>query len=265
MDHFTGNLIAQKREWEKLLYKAERRLAHAPDGSVLVKTSRGKYHQYYYSGQNNARDKKYAGKAELPHIKRIIQRDYDRKVKKLLEKRLSSLESLLKLCEKESLTDLYHMLPPARKCLVTPIQETDTEFVENWFSAHRASSNSYPLQSVILTNKKETVRSKSEKIIADKLNEMNVPYVYEAPLFLSGYGTVYPDFTVLNVRARETVYLEHFGMMDDPEYAGKMQKKLLAYQKNDLWFGNGLLYTFESEGNPLDVEVLEEMILKYLI
>ena len=45
----------------------------------------------------------------------------------------------------------------------------------------------------ILTEKGESVKSKSEKIIADKLNMMNIPYCYEVPLYLKGYGYVKPD------------------------------------------------------------------------
>ena len=54
----------------------------------------------------------------------------------------------------------------------------------------------------LITEKGEYVRSKSEKIIADTLTKNNINYVYELPLRLKGYGTVKPDFTVLNKRTR---------------------------------------------------------------
>ncbi|MFQ6929598.1 MAG: hypothetical protein ACLRR3_00115 [Eubacterium sp.] len=38
------------------------------------------------------------------------------------------------------------------------------------------------------------------------------------PLRLKGYGTVKPDFTVLNKRTRHEYVWEHFGMMDDSIY-----------------------------------------------
>lgn len=83
----------------------------------------------------------------------------------------------------------------------------------------------------IITEKGEAVRSKSEKIIADKLYMKEIPYVYEQPLYLKGYGYVVPDFKILNVRTKKEYYLEHFGMMDDYEYAKNAIKKIECFQK----------------------------------
>ena len=49
----------------------------------------------------------------------------------------------------------------------------------------------------IYTERGERVRSKSEKIIADKLFLQNIPYHYERPIYLKGFGMVYPDFCCL--------------------------------------------------------------------
>lgn len=51
---------------------------------------------------------------------------------------------------------------------------------------------------VILTNRGERVRSKSEKIIADCFFRKGIPYKYECPLYLKGLGIIYPDFTILS-------------------------------------------------------------------
>lgn len=93
----------------------------------------------------------------------------------------------------------------------------------------KASKNVYIVKAgesiEILTEKGESVKSKSEKIIADKLNMMNVPYCYEGPLYMKGYGHVKPDFKVVNVATRKEYYWEHFGLMSDEEYAKKAIKK----------------------------------------
>lgn len=64
----------------------------------------------------------------------------------------------------------------------------------------------------------ERYRSKSEFLIASALKDAGVPFRYECSLYLNGYGTVYPDFTVLNKRTRRVFYHEHLGMMDDINY-----------------------------------------------
>ena len=118
---------------------------------------------------------------------------------------------------------------------------------------------------VIMTERGERVRSKSEKIIADKLFAMGIPYRYEYPVQLKGSGTVYPDFTLLNVRERKQFYLEHFGMMDDPEYSEKAIKKLEDYAKNRIYIGKNLLVTFETLQKPLDMKVVEQMLKEFIL
>ena len=117
----------------------------------------------------------------------------------------------------------------------------------------------------ILTEKGEAVRSKSEKIIADKLYMKGIPYVYEQPLYLKGYGYVVPDFKVLNIRTRKEYYLEHFGMMDDSEYLRKVLRKIETFQKNNIFPGDNLLMTFETSDSPLNTRILEELVKKYLV
>ena len=56
------------------------------------------------------------------------------------------------------------------------------------------------------------VRSKSELIIANLLEQYDVPYKYEMPLSLDENGIVRPDFIALNVRLRSEYVWEHLGM-----------------------------------------------------
>lgn len=117
----------------------------------------------------------------------------------------------------------------------------------------------------IITEKGEAVRSKSEKIIADKLYMKEIPYVYEQPLYLKGYGYVVTDFKILNVRTKKEYYLEHFGMMDDYEYAKNAIKKIECFQKNEIYPGEKLLITLEASDSPLNMIILEKMVNKYLL
>ena len=112
----------------------------------------------------------------------------------------------------------------------------------------------------MITERGEKVRSKSEKMIADKLLMLGVPYKYERPLYLSGMGVVYPDFTLLDIINREDVVLEHFGMMDNYAYCEKAIKKMNVYQRNGFQLGKNILYTFETNKNPIDIKNFEIMI-----
>ena len=117
----------------------------------------------------------------------------------------------------------------------------------------------------ILTEKGESVKSKSEKIIADKLNMMNIPYCYEVPLYLKGYGYVKPDFKVLNVATRKEYYWEHYGMMDNKDYIIKALKKKNSYISNNFIVGDNLIETYESQSYPLDTRNVEKIIKTFLV
>lgn len=118
---------------------------------------------------------------------------------------------------------------------------------------------------VIYTNRGERVRSKSEKIIADMLSLKGVPYRYEAPFAMRGIGTVYPDFTVLNINNREELLWEHFGMMDNKEYCVRTLRKIESYQKNGVFLGKNLIVTFETSQYPLETETIERNITEYCL
>ena len=112
------------------------------------------------------------------------------------------------------------------------------------------------------------VNSKSELIIADTLNRLGIPYKYERPLpLLNGEGrlTVYPDFTCLNLRSRQEFIWEHFGMLDDPNYAETTVAKLKNYADNRIFPGTELIISTETPAAPINTREVEKIIKKYLM
>jgi hypothetical protein len=117
----------------------------------------------------------------------------------------------------------------------------------------------------LLTDRGERVRSKSELIIANLLSKEGIPYKYECPLRLKGFGTVHPDFTALRRKARKEIYWEHLGMMDDPEYAEKAVRKISAYGANGFFPGDRLILTAETKSTPLNVRLIRDLIACYCL
>ena len=64
---------------------------------------------------------------------------------------------------------------------------------------------------------------------------------------------------------RKTIFLEHFGMMDNDEYCNKTLKKIRAYAGSGIWFGKDLLYVFETADAPLSSSYLDRLFRQYLI
>ena len=109
------------------------------------------------------------------------------------------------------------------------------------------------------------MRSKTEVLISDILTDLQIPYLYEKPIFLSTWGWVFPDFLALNVRLRKVRYWEHYGKMDDPGYCERNLNKLLAYEKDGIFPGTNLIITHETSKNPVDTRLLVEVAKHYLL
>lgn len=109
------------------------------------------------------------------------------------------------------------------------------------------------------------LRSKSEKILADYFYKRGIEYKYECPLYLKGMGNVYPDFTFLSPHNNQEIYWEHNGRMDDPAYAQKAVRKINTYEKNNIFPGERLILTYETEHTLLDSKLIRQLADKYLV
>lgn len=110
------------------------------------------------------------------------------------------------------------------------------------------------------TDRGELVRSKSEWIIADKLNAAGIGYVYEPEIQLAG-KVRWPDFVISDDRRGITWYWEHLGRLDLPEYRQRWDTKAMAYRSagivplNEYQPGKsaGILITTREDGKSTDL------------
>lgn len=201
---------------------------------------------------------------EMQLAKEIAQRDYDEIILKNAEARMKVISSFLHKYEKTDLKSIYQEIHPFRKSLLSEVILSDEEYAKRWQCIAYTGKPFSNDESEIITERGERVRSKSEKIIADKLSALEIPYRYEYPLVL-GKITIYPDFTILRKGERQEVYLEHFGMMDDVEYVDKALFKLNTYAKNEIYLGVNLFITYETGKRPLNTKVLDGFLRKVFL
>lgn len=241
-------------------------LKNVPDGSLQILLSKGKYPQYYlYNENGGAHVREYISCKRMNLISALAQKQYDLELLNYLEKQAKCIDKFID--NYESLDDacIYADYLETRKRLVAEHDLTDDEYVREWLSTTPGDMNSYPKTSTYLTESGEKVRSKSEKIIADMFFHKKIPYVYEPELFFDDGSCVIPDFAALNVRDRKVFFYEHFGMMGVREYSEGMVEKIRRYEENGYWFGENLLYSFESSETYLDIRTIENMINKFLL
>lgn len=267
MDKESRFELEQERDnLVKLIPKLEKELSKAPEGSLVTLKARGRYPQYYHyidGDREKGKNGRYLPKKELKFVQRLAQKQYEIEVLECAKKRAGAISVFLKQYQENDTEAVYEKLPEEKKKLIIPWFETEETFVNQWKEKMRGSANEFPKEIEFYTQAGESVRSKSEKILADEFLRMGIPYVYEPELELTDGSRIYPDFALLHKRKRKTIYFEHFGMMDYPEYSAKAIKKIAKYEENGYWFGDNFLYTFETSENPLDMRIVEKMLKHY--
>jgi hypothetical protein len=258
-------LEKQLLELKALYSKSEKRVAHykmLPNKSVKEGRSNGRT-QFLIKNKNES-GYKYVKKSEYRELKKYIQKEYETNVNKTIKKLEAKLEKFLDEFDYSAIHDEYNKLPAGKREMIRPIIKTDELYINDWLEEHPSNQNQFPIGEEYKTNRGEHVRSKSEKIIADALDKYGVPYQYE-PLVELGYNTIYPDFVVLNVKKRKTMYWEHFGLLSDMDYAFKNFNKIQKYEKCNYDIGRDVIITHESMEMPLDSKIVVRKIKEYLL
>ena len=122
------------------------------------------------------------------------------------------------------------------------------------------------------TKRGDLVRSKSEVIIANELLAQGFNrYEYESELKLPDGRTHLPDFTIVDDDTGERFYWEHLGLLHNPEYAARWERKLSAYRAADILphdEGGGdagtLIVTRDDEAGGIDAKAIAELIVEVL-
>lgn len=243
------------------IVKATRELKSAPTGRLRI--SGKKYPRYYRVTKASGPLGEYLNRSEYETARALAQKAYSEKFLRAASEELAELENTLSLVTSCKAEATFSNLTPERQKLVTPYILTDEAYALNWEKIERRRNPYMVEKKIYPTRKGDMVRSKSEEILADMLYDIGIPYAYEAELSLAGGKIRYPDFTMLDIRKREEVYLEHLGLLDDEFYVRKSLSKLSEYMKNGIYLGKNLIVTFESQYIPFDARSVRKMLTDY--
>lgn len=238
----------------------------APPGRIHVLKS-ARRTQYYLRECKSDKTGRYLPKSNPNSIKIYLQKAYNQKAIKLISTEISNLEYLLNNSNEIELEiqNLYSQEIQDIKERITPIAMSDEDYAALWLSELYVGKEFNDDTTFFETNNKERVRSKSELTIANALAKHHIPYKYERPLSLKCGTTIYPDFTVLNVKTRREIYWEHRGMMDDEYYAVRAVRRFKVMQNDDIILGKNLIITEETASNPLGTNEIEKIIQSYFL
>lgn len=254
-------LLEEQFRLENTINKVKDRLDLAPEGSLRLSKSHN--HVQYYCCKEENKSGNYISKNNFDLARKLAQKSYDKKVLELAEKRLSQIRKITKDYTDDEIEKIFWNEHVERQKLIEPIELTWEQKVSEWKAREYKGKDFQVDAPVILTEKGERVRSKSEKIMADYFYRNGIEYKYECPLYLKGMGMVYPDFTFLSRKSGKEIYWEHNGKVDEPVYARNMVRKINAYENNGIFVGERLILTYETEQTILNTSKIEELVKRY--
>lgn len=263
MTGLKNMLVEEKQKLERIFQMTEKRLKEAPEGALRLSRSQNCI-QYYHCMEGN-KNGKYISKKKEVLIRMLAQKSYDEKVLQLAEKRIAQLERFLKDYADDEIAKVYEKEHAERRKLIQPVEVSLEQQLNQWKCIPYQGKEFQEGVPVIMSERGERVRSKSEKIMADYFFRHGIEYKYECPLYLKGFGIVYPDFTLFSLKTGQEMYWEHNGKMDDPEYARKFVRKMHFYESNNIFPGHRLILTYETEQMVLGTGSIEKLVKKYLI
>ncbi|MCF0127019.1 MAG: hypothetical protein HUJ70_00540 [Pseudobutyrivibrio sp.] len=230
-----------------------------PQGHLRVSRNPQGAAYYFINEPAQKTGGRYIKKSEIELAKNLAQKEYEQQILEWARDLESKLDKVINEYKGDNAGIIYDSLCDGRKLLINPIEISNEEYVRIWENEAYESKEIRDDIPYFVTDKGEKVRSKSEKILADKFFKLGIPYKYECPLRVKGYGIIYPDFTLLNAKTRQIYYWEHLGMMDSPEYVEKAVAKINTYQKSGIFPGKELLLSFEY-GNKLDMGAVDALL-----
>lgn len=265
--------VAKRILWlERVLRIKQKFLENAPPGSVRISRKK-RTNQFYLREDKTDLQGKYIPRSQLKLARALCQKVYDQKIVLALQKEITYLQDFLKNYEEKNASKAFLDLPVIRYKAAAPLTLTDAEYVEKWLAVQYRHKVIPPETPPLFTENGERVRSKSEVIIADTLKHNGVPYRYEYPVLINrninksmkkDLVTFHPDFCCLNVQTRKVYYWEHFGKMDDPEYAKQAVEKIYLYNEHGYEIGKNLIVTMETSSRPLSGYMVRDNVMNFL-
>lgn len=219
-----------------------------PSGELKVYPNNDSYRWYFIDGSS----RKYLPRKENRIAEELaMKKYYQLKRNALLEKR----ENIIKRqCEGHEENEKFHGLlnDKGYMQLIGHLISNDNKTTiskDAWLNQEFKTNPNYQEQLTFLGQSGNYLRSKSEVFIDMVLTQNGIPFRYECELVI-GNTVFYPDFTILNPANGEIVYWEHFGKMDDKDYARNAFNKIKTFYEHGLIPGKNLILTFETKDRP---------------
>lgn len=278
MELFMDLLCETLSYYEEQVDKFKVQLKNSPDGRLLFQKDADGRNQYIKLVKVDGKRKRYGLNRNENEIRKLAQKEFATKALEILEPNVDALrEAVAKQRHFDpdeilnSMNRAYSLLPEEyffdRNALAMNLN-LDGE-LQARINRHLEWGNQpydecwfHPENKTKRTSNGRYVRSKAELLIFESLLNMGIPNHYDEEGKINGIWIV-ADFTF---RGRKMIpfYWDHFGMMDDPDYAMRNYKKLINYYDAGLIPGDNLILTF-SKGDDINMGTIKSVIMNEVL
>lgn len=268
-----------EREIARLQYiraRCENYINKCPGGWLQRYTVGGRaYYRYaFYEADAMPEGKQQPKRPKTEHLKKdderigyLVKKSYYEKCVKEIDRSLAKLTDLMAWAERklpahQADEEAFEALPKWKQEFLAGEALTMAQRIDAW-SKEEYFKNPYHEEAArIETVSGESVRSKSEREIANCLYENGLAYRYDCRVELAD-GSVYADFVIMHPRTGELTVWEHAGMMDDDDYVAHNYNRLARYAASGFFVGENLILTVETADHPLSTETVKRLIADY--
>lgn len=254
-------ICAEYQRITKQIISINKALSTLPPGFIFI-TRNGKYFRWYHS-LNKVQT--YIPKKNRSFAVQLASKKYlSCQLSNLLREK-KAIESYLKYHKDSSeALQFFFSENSGYKDLLNSYFKPTSQELQEWIDSPYEQNPTFPEQLIHKSISGNFLRSKSESLIDTLLFYNHLPFRYEAELKL-GHATYYPDFTIRHPKSGETIYWEHFGLMDDSGYCQKSISKLQFYALHGIIPSINLITTFETQNHPLSVDLVDRIINYYFL
>ena len=260
---FCQKMLLEQERLETEIKSIQEQIRKLPPGKLVCSHNGNRFKWYQSSGHKQTYT--YIPKSNRKLAEQLAVKQYLLLLEKELLKQQKAVASYLTTssANNNAIEQLFSDSSGYAELLSSYFKPLSQE-LSDWTNEPYEHNTKYPEQLIHRVSSGIKVRSKSEAMIATLLYINKIPFRYECALQL-GDATVFPDFTIRHPHTGQIYYWEHFGMMDNPSYCQKALSKQELYISNKIFPSINLLTTYETKDNPLNTDLVENMLRYYFV
>lgn len=260
---FLKNVDELIKKYSKMKKHLEENIYRLPRGGLRTNMHGSECYFYWLDPVCEKKNGIYLRKnipEDMKMIQDLAEKKYCKEALDVVDKDLQALASVKKKMSWKTVGEVYDEMNEGLKQFITPLEISNEEAARRWKETRYSKNPRDFGDTRFFANDKTQVRSKSELIIANRLLELDIPFKYEKLYTMKDGNKYYPDFTVLNAKTGVVYIWEHYGLMDVAEYRNKALKKIEMYTEYERENGVKFIATFESNGQSLNPDYINNII-----